>query len=101
MDKMTLKVEVDDLHFQYQPKVSQDACLEQIWWVQLKSVTSYHADKLKFMDGRKDGRRDGQAQATTIPLQPERPRGNKINKTNIKHQNTLDCLDQYMASNNK
>ena len=24
---MTLKVKVNDLHFQYQPRVSQDACL--------------------------------------------------------------------------
>ena len=33
-------------------------------WFQLKSVTSYPADKVKFMDG--------QTQATTIPLRPER-----------------------------
>ena len=32
MDIMTLKVNVNDLHFQYQPRVSQDACLVQIWW---------------------------------------------------------------------
>ena len=32
MDKMKLKVKVNDLHFQYQPTVSQDACLLQIWW---------------------------------------------------------------------
>ena len=32
MAKMTLKVKVNDLHFQYQPRVSQDACLVQIWW---------------------------------------------------------------------
>ena len=30
MAKMTLKVKVSDLHFQYQPRVSQDACLVQI-----------------------------------------------------------------------
>ena len=30
MAKMTLKV--NDLHFQYQLRVSQDACLVQIWW---------------------------------------------------------------------
>ena len=30
MAKMTLKVKVNDLHFQYQPRVSQDACLVQI-----------------------------------------------------------------------
>ena len=32
MAKMTLKVKVYDLHFQYQPRVSQDACLVLIWW---------------------------------------------------------------------
>ena len=32
MAKMTLKVTVHDLHFQYQPKVSQDACFVQFWW---------------------------------------------------------------------
>ena len=30
--KMTLKVKVNDLDFQYQPRVSQDACVVQIWW---------------------------------------------------------------------
>ena len=32
MAKMTLKVKVNDLHFQYKPRVSQDACMVQIWW---------------------------------------------------------------------
>ena len=49
MAKMTLKVKVNDLHFLYQPRVSQDACLEQIWWFLLKSVTSYRADKPNFL----------------------------------------------------
>ena len=31
-DGQTLKIKVNDLHFQYQPRVSQDACLVQIWW---------------------------------------------------------------------
>ena len=44
MAKMTLKVKVNDPYFQYQPRVSNDACLVQIWWFQLKSVTSYRAD---------------------------------------------------------
>ena len=35
MAKMTLKVKVNDLHFQYELRVSQDACLVQIWWFQL------------------------------------------------------------------
>ena len=30
MAKMTLKIKVNDLHFQYQPRVSQDACLVQV-----------------------------------------------------------------------
>ena len=29
---LEFKVIVNDLHFQYQPRVSQDACLVQIWW---------------------------------------------------------------------
>ena len=52
MAKMTLKVKVNDTYFQHQPRVSHDACLVQIWWFQLKSVTSYHVDKVKFTDGR-------------------------------------------------
>ena len=32
MAQMTLKVKVNDLHFQYQLIVSQNACLVQIWW---------------------------------------------------------------------
>ena len=39
-------------------RVSHDACLVQIWWLQLKSVTSYRADKVKFMDGQTEGRTD-------------------------------------------
>ena len=60
MAKMTLKVKVNDLHFQYQPSVSHDACLVQIWWFQLTSVMSYCADKLKFTDRRTDRRRQQQ-----------------------------------------
>ena len=41
---MTLKGKVNDLHFQYQPRVSQDACLVQIWRYKPKSMTSYRAD---------------------------------------------------------
>ena len=54
MAKMTLKVKVNDPYFQYQPRVSHDACL-QIWWFQLKYVTSYRADKVKFTHGWTDG----------------------------------------------
>ena len=80
MAKMTLKAKVNDPYFQYQPWVFHDACLVQIWWFQLKSVTRYRADKVKFTDrgtdGRTDGRADGQTQVT-IPLRPERSRDNK------------------------
>ena len=65
MAKMTLKVMVNHLCFQYQLSVSQDACLVQIWWFQLKSVTSYLADKVKFTDRRVDGRRDTGNDKTT------------------------------------
>ena len=73
MAKMTMKIKVNNPYFQYKVRLSSDACLVQIWWFQLKSVTSYRADKVKFMDGRTDG----QTQATTIPLWPERPWGKK------------------------
>ena len=73
MAKMILKVNVNDPYFRYQPRVSHDACLVQIWWFQLKFVVWYHADKVKFTDRRMDG----QMQAMTIPLQPERPRSNE------------------------
>ena len=63
MDKMTLKAKVIDL----QPSVSQDACLVQFWWFQLKSMKSYRVEKVKF--------KDRQTQAMTIPLRPERPGG--------------------------
>ena len=75
MAKMTLKVMVNDLHFQYQPRVSHDACLVQIWWFQLKFVTSYRADKVKFTYRQTDAPTDGQTQATTIPPRPDRSRG--------------------------
>ena len=62
MTKMTLKVKVNDPYFQYQPRVSHDACLVQIWWFQLKSGMSYRADKVKFTDRRTDGQTDGRRQ---------------------------------------
>ena len=37
-------------HFQYQLRVSQNACLLQIWWFQSKSETSYHTDKPNFLE---------------------------------------------------
>ena len=62
MAKMTLKVKVNDPYLQYQPRVSNDACLVQIWWFQLKSGTSYRADKVKFTDRRTDGQTDRRRQ---------------------------------------
>ena len=38
--KMTLKIMVNDLCFQYQLGKSQDTCLVQIWWFYPKSVMS-------------------------------------------------------------
>ena len=32
MAKIILKVKVNDPHFQYKQRVSQNACLVQIWW---------------------------------------------------------------------
>ena len=58
MAKMTLKVKVNDLHFRYQLRTSHDACLVQICRFQLKSVTNYRADKVKFTDGRTDAGND-------------------------------------------
>ena len=49
MAKMTLKVKVNDFHFQYQLRVSQDAYMVQIWWFYVKYVTSYHMDKPNFI----------------------------------------------------
>ena len=50
----------NDPYFQYQPRVSHDACLVQIWWFKLESLTIYHADKVKFTDGQTDRRRQQQ-----------------------------------------
>ena len=90
MAQMTLKVKVNDLHFHYQPRVSQDACLVQIWWFQLKFLTSYRADKVKFTDRRTDG----QTQTTTIPLRPDRPWGNKslLKQMITQFTNTVETL---------
>ena len=52
MAEMTLKVKVNEPHFQYQMRVYHDACLVQIWWLQLKSVMSYRAEKVQYTDRR-------------------------------------------------
>ena len=58
MAKVILKVTINDPYFQYQLRVSPDACLVQIWWFQLKSVISYPVNKVKFMDWQTDGQTD-------------------------------------------
>ena len=63
-----LEVKVNDPYFQYQLRVSHDACLVQIWWFQLKF------GYVKFTDRQTNGRTYGQTQAKTIPLRPERSR---------------------------
>ena len=63
MAKMTLKVKFNDPYVQYQPRVSHDGSLVQIWWYQLKSVTSYREDKVKFTDKRTGGQTDRRTDA--------------------------------------
>ena len=63
---MTLKAKVNDPYFQYQPRVSHNACLVQIWWFQPKSVTSSRADKVKFTDGRTDAGNDNTPSAWEV-----------------------------------
>ena len=50
MAKITLKVKINDPHFEYQLRVYQGAYLVQIWWFQLKSVMSYQADKPNILE---------------------------------------------------
>ena len=58
MTKLTLDVKSNDLHFQYQLRVSQDACLvKKIWWFQLKS------DELSCGQAKVYGRTDGRTDA--------------------------------------
>ena len=49
---MTLKVKVNDPHFQYRLRESQDAYMVQIWWFELKSITSYRTNKPNFLDSQ-------------------------------------------------
>ena len=64
--QMTLKVKVNDFHFQYQPRVSPDAWLEHIWWFQFETMTSYRVDKVKFTDGRTDAGNDNTPSAWKV-----------------------------------
>ena len=70
MAKMTLKVKVIDPHFQYQLRVSKNACLVQILWLQPKFVMSYRAGKVY---GQMVRRRD-----TGNDNTPERSRCSKM-----------------------
>ena len=47
--RMTAKVKVNDPNFQNQLRVSQDACLVQIWWFQLMSA-SYCPNNPNFLE---------------------------------------------------
>ena len=58
--QMTLKIKANDPHVSYQLWVSQHACLVQIWWLQLKSVTSYCAENFKFTERWTNRRTGGQ-----------------------------------------
>ena len=49
--KNDLEGQGHDLHFQYQPRVSQDACLVQLWWLVI-------GDKLSCRQGKVYGRTD-------------------------------------------
>ena len=150
MAKMTLKVKVNDLQFQCQPRVSDDACLVQIWWFYPKSVTSQSScgqaefprivsqngqndlegqgqwppfsipdeiipgcmfganlvtllaqtcDELTCgqgkVYGRTDGQIDGQTQAMTIPIRPERPRGKNEKLFYSNHIHTSNFMHGY------
>ena len=73
---MTLKVRVNDLHFQYQLRVFQDACANLVILDQICDELSCEQGNVYGQtEGRTGGRTDGQIQATTIPLRPERPLG--------------------------
>ena len=47
---MTVKIQVNNPHSQYQQWKSQDAYLMQIWWLQFNSNTIYRANKPNFLD---------------------------------------------------
>ena len=63
--QMTLKVKVNDSHFEYQLRVSQEAYLVQICWFQLKSIISYHMDRPQ--DGQNDFEGQDQWPPFSIP----------------------------------
>ena len=50
MTKMTLTVKVNDPYFQYQLRLSHDACMVPIKGFQPKSVMSYWVDKPNFLE---------------------------------------------------
>ena len=54
----------------WRSRVSHDACLVQIWWL----ISAQICDELSYEQAKVYRRTDGQTQATTIPLWPERLR---------------------------
>ena len=77
---------------QYEPRVSQDACLLQILWFQFQFVTSYRADNSKFTDRRTGGRTN--TGNDNNPIRPERPRGNKRGSFSI---HIAHCWSQRLS----
>ena len=64
MAKMTLKVTVNDLHFQYQLRVSQNACLKPIWLFSPKSDDELSHRQAEFSRiPRQNGQNDLEGQA--------------------------------------
>ena len=54
-DELILKVKANDPHFKCQLKLYYDAWLDQIWWFQSKSVTSYYANNPNFLEVKVNG----------------------------------------------
>ena len=97
MVKMTLKVKVNEPHFQYQPRVFQITCLMQIWWFQPKSVTSYRTEKFNFLEFWVKWPKwpwGSVSMGRIFNSSREYPNMSPRVKTDIKHWNTLCGLKQ-------
>ena len=64
------------------------------WIFGTNLVTSYGADNVKFTDGQTDAQRDGQTQAMTIHLRPERSMGKNIHI----HENAFENITCQMTA---
>ena len=73
MAKMTLKIKVNDPHFQYQLKVSKDGHMFGANLV----IPAQICDVLSCGQGKVYRQMAGQTQVTKIPLLPERPMGKR------------------------